>query len=202
MPTLTVYDPPMCCSSGVCGPEVDPTLVRFASDLAWLAERGVRVERVNLAQEPARFAANAVVRQILDRSGTDELPAIVMGDRLVAVGRYPGRDELAAWAGVGGGREAADLDERVRELIALGAAIGAGCEPCLAFHTDRARNLGVTVAEMREAVRIGEAVKAASARHMAGLAERTLGALEPDRASGTCCGGDRSPRQRPSTGCC
>ena len=38
---LHVFDPPMCCSTGVCGPVVDPDLTRFAADLDWLAGQGV-----------------------------------------------------------------------------------------------------------------------------------------------------------------
>jgi hypothetical protein len=43
----------MCCSTGVCGPGVDPQLARFAADVAWLQGQGVTVERFNLAQQPA-----------------------------------------------------------------------------------------------------------------------------------------------------
>jgi hypothetical protein len=50
--TLTVFDPPTCCSSGLCGPDVDPTLVRFSDALFWLARHGVGVTRHNLPQEP------------------------------------------------------------------------------------------------------------------------------------------------------
>jgi len=38
---IEVYDPPMCCSTGVCGPAIDPVLPRFAADLEWLKGRGV-----------------------------------------------------------------------------------------------------------------------------------------------------------------
>ncbi len=55
MSKVQVFDPPMCCATGVCGPEVDPALVRFASDLEWLKSSGVEVERFNLAQQPAAF---------------------------------------------------------------------------------------------------------------------------------------------------
>src|SRR5579883_1397331 len=47
--SVLVYDPPMCCSTGACGPDVDPVLVRFAADLAWLQEQGVAVQRYNLS---------------------------------------------------------------------------------------------------------------------------------------------------------
>jgi len=84
----------MCCSTGVCGPEVDPKLAQFAGDLDWLKKQGIEVERINLAQEPGRFVENASIKAILDRSGGDDLPAIIVGDTLVANGRYPGRENL------------------------------------------------------------------------------------------------------------
>jgi hypothetical protein len=49
MAKLTVYDPPMCCSTGVCGPSVDEAIARFAADLDWIKQRGVAVERHNLS---------------------------------------------------------------------------------------------------------------------------------------------------------
>jgi hypothetical protein len=56
MTAVRVFDPAMCCSTGVCGPSVDPQLARFSADLEWLKSQGVSVERFNLAQEPAAFA--------------------------------------------------------------------------------------------------------------------------------------------------
>jgi hypothetical protein len=91
MTTVTVYDPPMCCSTGVCGPEVDPKLAQFAGDLDWLKAQGIEVRRYNLSNEPGRFVENAEVKALLDRSGGDDLPAILVGDELVASARYPDR---------------------------------------------------------------------------------------------------------------
>jgi len=191
----------MCCSTGVCGPEVDPKLVRFAGDLDWLKERGVRVERINLAQEPGRFVENAAVKELLDRSGGDDLPAIIVDDTLVANGRYPGREELAYFVGLSPKPTPLDLSEQVKELIALGAAIGASCAPCFKVHYDKARKHGVTPEAMREAVRIGEAVKAASAKNILGLAEKLIGSAEPKASTGGCRGGARTAEQK-SSGCC
>ena len=58
MPKLALYDPPMCCSTGVCGPVVDPVLPRVTADLDWLKRQGIQVERYNLAQQPQAFASN------------------------------------------------------------------------------------------------------------------------------------------------
>jgi hypothetical protein len=97
---LHVYDPALCCSTGVCGPEVDAALVHFAADLEWLRTRGVVVRRYNLAQEPNAFAASALVRSSLQQNGTRCLPLLILGETILSRGRYPSREELAAWAGV------------------------------------------------------------------------------------------------------
>ncbi len=97
--TLRVFDPAMCCSTGVCGPSVDPELARFAADVDWLQKQGVTVERYNLSQQPAAFAETPVVKQALER-GTGVLPLVVVGDRIAVEGAYPSRETLAALAGI------------------------------------------------------------------------------------------------------
>lgn len=99
MSKVQVFDPPMCCSTGVCGPEVDPALVRFASDLEWLRSQGVEVERFNLAQGPAAFVQNPLVAQAM-RAGGDALPLLLVDGRIAARGSYPSREALAELAGV------------------------------------------------------------------------------------------------------
>lgn len=99
MKTIQVYDKPMCCSTGVCGPQVDPVLPRFAADLAWLKSQGHQVERFNLAQQPAAFVQNSEVQQLLASQGTDCLPLITVDGRIVSRSEYPSRDTLAMWAG-------------------------------------------------------------------------------------------------------
>ena len=100
MKTLRVYDPALCCSTGVCGPTVDPDLARFAGDLEWLKGKGVSVERFNLAQQPAAFAGDAAVKTVLETKGEAGLPLVKVNGEVKSSGVYPSRDELAAWAGV------------------------------------------------------------------------------------------------------
>lgn len=97
--TIRVFDPAMCCSTGVCGPSVDPELARFAADVDWLQKQGVTVERFNLAQQPAAFADTPAVKEALGR-GTEVLPLVLVGDRVAVEGAYPSRETLAALAGV------------------------------------------------------------------------------------------------------
>ena len=99
MKKLEIYDPAMCCSTGVCGPEVDPVLVTFAADLKWVADQGVTVRRYNLGQEPQAFAANpAVVTEM--EAGMDRLPIIVVDGQIVSTGIHLSRDQLARKLGL------------------------------------------------------------------------------------------------------
>jgi hypothetical protein len=101
MKTLHVYDPAMCCSTGVCGPQVDPVLVRFAADLKWLAAQRVDVQRFSLSQNPAAFAQNEVVRTALADKGDTALPLLIVDGKVGASGRYPDRKELGRWFNLG-----------------------------------------------------------------------------------------------------
>lgn len=99
MSTIRVFDPAMCCSTGVCGPTSDPELARFAADVDWLQKQGVKVERFNLSAQPGAFAETAAVKEALAR-GTDVLPLVLVDDRIATEGAYPTRETLAALAGV------------------------------------------------------------------------------------------------------
>lgn len=99
MKKLEVFDPAMCCSTGVCGVDVDPVLAQFAADLKWAAQQGVIVARHNLGQEPQAFAANpAVVKEM--EAGIDRLPVILVDGCIVATGLYPSRQQLAQKLGI------------------------------------------------------------------------------------------------------
>ncbi len=99
MKHVQIYDKPMCCSTGVCGPQVDPVLPRFAADLDWLKSQGHQIERFNLAQQPDAFIANPDVHQLLATQGTDCLPLVVVDGAIVSRKGYPSREMLTLWTG-------------------------------------------------------------------------------------------------------
>jgi len=117
MKTLEVYDPAMCCSTGVCGPDVDPALVAFAADLKWVSEQGVSVKRHNLGQEPQAFMANAAVVKEME-AGIDCLPIIAVDGRIVSTGVYLSRTQLAQ-----------KLELTEESLVKQSAASGSCCSP-------------------------------------------------------------------------
>ena len=183
---VRVFDPAMCCSTGVCGPSVDPDLARFAVDLDWLKSRGVSVERFNLAQQPAAFAEQPLVKEALQTMGEAALPLIMINDAVKSLGTNPTRDELADWAGVT--RPAPSIfSDAVSELVAIGAAIASNCEPCFKFHYDKARKLGVSVDDMQRAVSVAQAVKDAPARAVLDLAARFLQSNVSASPASECC---------------
>jgi hypothetical protein len=100
MKNIQVFDPALCCSSGVCGVEVDQKLVTFAADVDWARQNGSQIERFNLAQQPMVFAENDIVKGLLQRSGEGALPVTLVQGELALAGRYPSRDELARWTDV------------------------------------------------------------------------------------------------------
>jgi len=100
MKKLQIFDPALCCSTGVCGTEVDQALVDFSADVDWLKHAGGQIERFNLAQQPMAFAENSAVKAFLERSGAEGLPLILLDGEIVMAGRYPTRKELARFAGI------------------------------------------------------------------------------------------------------
>lgn len=174
---VRVFDPAMCCSTGICGPSVDPQLVRFAADLDWLKSSGAKVERFNLSQEPAAFVETAV-KQALETKGEGALPLVMVDGQVKSTGTYPSRELLAEWAGVA--KPAPSLfTEAVSELVAIGAAIASNCEPCFKFHYDKARKLGVSKDDMLRAVTVAQSVKESPAKTVLDTAHRYLREAEP-----------------------
>ena len=100
MTTIQVFDPALCCSTGVCGVEVDQALVGFAADVDWARAQGATIERFNLAQQPMAFAENAAVKAALQRSGEAALPLLLRDGQVLLSGRYPARSQLALWLGL------------------------------------------------------------------------------------------------------
>lgn len=99
MKKLEIFDPAMCCSTGVCGVEVDPVLAQFSADLKWVEEHGITVQRYNLGQEPQAFAANpAVIKEM--EAGMERLPIVVVDGAIVSTGMYPSKGQLAQKLGI------------------------------------------------------------------------------------------------------
>jgi hypothetical protein len=121
MKKLQVFDPALCCSTGVCGTEVDQALVDFSADVDWLKHAGGQIERFNLAQQPMSFADSAVVKGFLERSGAEGLPLILVDGEIAMAGRYPTRKELARFTGLYAASDAIAVTEAKSEACCSGS---------------------------------------------------------------------------------
>ncbi len=91
---IDIYDPAMCCSSGLCGPAADPVLVKMNDAIIALKKQGVEVERYNLAQQPKAYMENKTVADLLHKNGKNILPIIFANGEVVKTGAYPSYEEL------------------------------------------------------------------------------------------------------------
>ncbi len=91
----------------------------------------------------------------------------------------------------------------VKELVAIGAAIVANCEPCLKYHYHEAQRRGVSKTDMASAVKMAVAVKESPHQAILRLADKLTGASlsNPAAASDPCCG-DRARTDKSSDACC
>ena len=202
MKKLQVFDPALCCSTGVCGVEVDQALVGFSADVDWAKQNGALIERFNLAQQPLAFAENATVKKFLETSGQDALPLILLDGEFALSGRYPSRDELTEWLGIVAAPSL--FTDQVAELVAIAAAIASNCEPCFKYHYDQARKLGVSNLDMRRAVDLAQKVKDTPARAILDNAQRYLGPSTPDTVAKaeSCCVTAPVTFVKPTSKCC
>jgi hypothetical protein len=97
---ITIYDPAMCCSSGLCGPALDPVLVKMNDAVIALKKQNVEVERYNLAQQPKNYMENKTVADLLHRNGKKVLPIVFVNGEVFKTGAYPSYEELCIALGI------------------------------------------------------------------------------------------------------
>jgi hypothetical protein len=94
MKSMQIFEPAMCCPTGLCGVGVDPELLRISTVLNSMDKNGVKVERFNLTNSPQVFVTNKTVNQIIREQGVEVLPITVVDGDIVITGRYPSNDEF------------------------------------------------------------------------------------------------------------
>ncbi|THF66901.1 arsenic metallochaperone ArsD family protein [Pseudothauera nasutitermitis] len=82
------------------GNTADQTLLDAAGDLAWAQQQGLRIERIDIAQQAEALADHPAAKTYLDSAGAEALPLVLVDGAVTLVGRYPGRSEFARWAGL------------------------------------------------------------------------------------------------------
>jgi AhpD family alkylhydroperoxidase len=81
------------------------------------------------------------------------------------------------------------MDERMNELIAVGASVTANCRPCLEYHVEKARAAGAEAEEITQAITVGRMVRKGAAGKFDELAASLTEAAATSQARpGGCCG--------------
>jgi len=91
---IEIFDPPMCCPSGLCGPTLDQTLLDVNEMVMSLQRENLRVERYQMTSHPNAFLGNAEVMKLVREKEMAALPIIVVRGKVVKVGSYPRQDEI------------------------------------------------------------------------------------------------------------
>ena len=98
---VEIFDPPMCCPTGLCGPTIDLVLLDVNEMVLKLKGQGVAVERYLMTQQPQAFLNNAAVYRLVREQQLAALPITVVNGRVIKTGAYPTLDEV--WAALNGG---------------------------------------------------------------------------------------------------
>jgi alkylhydroperoxidase/carboxymuconolactone decarboxylase family protein YurZ len=196
--SIEVFDPAMCCSTGVCGPDVDDALADFANDVKWLKSQGVNVHRFNLGQEPEAFKMNPQVLSRLQKGGSEVLPIIFVNGEIVSEGGYPDRESLIRWTKKNGHdkvdsekEKLADSEslftEKTEILIAIGAAVASGNTEDLKIMFEQGLESGISKDDLSKAMQTGLNIRQKPLTDIVETANELLGVPSNGCAPGSGC---------------
>ena len=98
MKEMQIFEPALCCETGVCGASVDPELLRITTVLDRLKKNGIIIKRFNLNRSPMEFVTNQTINTFINQKGVDALPCVIVDGKIVIEGRYPTNEEIMVLA--------------------------------------------------------------------------------------------------------
>ena len=93
---VELFDPPMCCPTGLCGPALDQTLLDVNDMVLSLQRENLRVERYQMTSNPNAFLGNAEVMKLVREKQMEALPIVVVRGKILKTGAYPSLGEVHA----------------------------------------------------------------------------------------------------------
>lgn len=100
MKKIEIFDPAMCCPTGLCGPDINPDLMRVATVVETLKRKGINITRHNLRDEPQIYVTNTIVNKFLQENGAEGLPVTLVDNEIIVSKGYPTNKQLGEWTGV------------------------------------------------------------------------------------------------------
>ncbi|MFB6468643.1 arsenite efflux transporter metallochaperone ArsD [Cytobacillus sp. Hz8] len=115
MKKIQIFDPAMCCSTGVCGPSIDPELLRMSFIVSNLKKRNYPIERFNLGTDTDAFINQEKVNNLLNDKGPDVLPIVLVEGEVALTNQYPSNEEMEGWTGI----PASELTQKPKIRLSL-----------------------------------------------------------------------------------
>lgn len=100
MKKIEIFDPAMCCSTGLCGTSIDPELMRISVVIETLKKQSIIVTRHNLRDEPEVYVSNKAVSEHLQKHGADALPITLVDGEIAVSKAYPTTKQMSEWTGI------------------------------------------------------------------------------------------------------
>lgn len=93
---VEIFDPPMCCPTGMCGPTIDQILLDVNEMVRSLQTQGLKVARYQMASHPNAFLNNADVMRLVRTQQLEALPITVVRGKVIKSAEYPSLAEIEA----------------------------------------------------------------------------------------------------------
>ena len=100
MKEIQIYEPAMCCSTGLCGVSINQELLRVSTIINTLSNKGFKIVRYNLSANPEAFLQNTKVNKYLNDNGAEILPITLLSGEIIKTKNYPTNIEFEAMLGV------------------------------------------------------------------------------------------------------
>ena len=94
MKKMQIFEPAMCCETGLCGVSIDPELLRISTVVNTLKGNGIDIELFNLNSAPMEFVTNEVINKYINEQGPEGLPAVLLDGEIIMTGKYPTNEEF------------------------------------------------------------------------------------------------------------
>ena len=120
MRKIEIFEPAMCCSTGVCGPSIDSELLRISTLINSLKQKGFIVSRFNLTSNTQEFVTNQIINDLLSKDGNSVLPITLVDGMVAKMREYPTNNEFSQWTGV-------SLDSKKTNKIKSSCCGESGC---------------------------------------------------------------------------
>lgn len=94
---VKIYDPALCCPTGLCGVNIDPELMRIAVVIESLKKKGILIERFNLRDNPQVYVDTKVVNDFIQKESIDNFPITTLNGVIVLTKSYPSNKQISEW---------------------------------------------------------------------------------------------------------